>query len=155
MKTIAKIRKMLGNRYHLSVESDGTGIIQWVLFKYYENGDPIYWSDDNKPIMRSGKNTIEELYEFAKSHRKPDPIRSFIRFNNIIMLIVCVIAFANCFVNSTILRTIIFTTDAIIVASDIYILIINEKTHKLNMRELNENWVKRMSNLFPEDKETK
>ena len=33
MKKINKIRKMLGERYHLSVESNGVEIINWVLFK--------------------------------------------------------------------------------------------------------------------------
>ena len=71
MKKENEIRKFLGEDYHLCVEifADGQPVV-WRLYKRYKNIDPIFWSKDNKAIMSSEFNTEEELYDFAKSHRR-------------------------------------------------------------------------------------
>lgn len=156
MKTINKIRKMLGNRYHLSVEvgtakptitGEKVEITKWVLYRNYENGDPIYWSDDNKPIMRSEENTIAELYDFAKSHQRPDLGKTILKSNFWILTVVLVICFANFYLKSDILRGVVITADIIVLLTDLIIHIVSNKNHKVNMRELAENWIRRMEEL--------
>lgn len=63
MKKEAKIRKMLGNNYHLNSDSDGN----WKLFRKYSDWE-LYMSNNNPAIMTSENNTEEELYKFAKEH---------------------------------------------------------------------------------------
>lgn len=160
MRTINKIRKMLGTRYHLSVErgiglEKETEITQWMLFRNYENGDPIYWSDDNKPIMRSEENTIEELYDFAKSHKRIDPIRTILKFNFFVLLIVCIIAFVNIYLSSAFLRGVVITTGIIVLSIDGILHYISNKNFKIDNRELTENWIRRMEKLYPTDQNLK
>lgn len=67
-KDYSKVRKLLGDNYHLKMEYKDKKV-SWVLFRKYD--DPkIYFSKDNRPIMTSETNTYEELLEYAKKHRK-------------------------------------------------------------------------------------
>ena len=67
-----KIRKWLGDRYHLNTEitfkEDKTKIEKWKLFRVYPN----WMTDGSEPIMTSKTHTDKELIEFAKKHRKYD-----------------------------------------------------------------------------------
>ncbi len=64
---IKKIIKLLGSDYRLSLKYDGS--IKWILFKKYIDSE-IYFSEDNKPIMSSKQNSLNELLDFAKKHHK-------------------------------------------------------------------------------------
>lgn len=138
-----EIRKLLGNRYHLGVTYDGK-ITTWSLFKKYENGDLIYYSNDNKAIMTSETHTVEELYEFAKKHHKIDEHFFMSRLNitiaciNIILIIINII-----FLKSDIIRGIIFGVDIIIVIDCMVAHIIWNKNWNVGMLELEEN-IKRL-----------
>ena len=67
---LTKIKKILGENYHLCIKYNPIyEQVEWVLFKKYIDLN-IYYSKDNKAIMSSEKNTINELYEYAKSHHK-------------------------------------------------------------------------------------
>lgn len=147
MKKINKIRKMLGDRYHLSVESNGVEIINWVLFKNYSNGDPIYWSKDNRSIMRSEENTLEDLYKFAKTHQKLDLDKVILRVSLWILTVALIICIINFYFHSNILRTIIWTIDAMVILIDAVVHIVFNKNFKVDMRELNENWIRRMKEI--------
>lgn len=67
-----KIRRWLGDRYHLNTEvtflEDKTKIESWKLFRVYPN----WMTDGSEPIMTSETHTDKELFEFAKKHRKYD-----------------------------------------------------------------------------------
>ena len=153
MKKINKIRKMLGDRYHLSVESDGVEITKWVLFKNYTNGDPIYWSSDNKAIMRSEENTLEDLFKFAKTHQKLDLDKIILKANLWIITVALVMCFINFHFQSDILRAIIFTIDAMVILIDAIVHIVSGKNFKVDMRELNENWIRRMKEIHTKTNE--
>ncbi len=68
MKNENKIREYLGDKYHLNVTLGGDQLekISWKLFKKYEG----WMNDGSKPIMTSDINTDEELFDFAKKHRR-------------------------------------------------------------------------------------
>lgn len=68
MKKEHKIRKLLGRNYHLCI-IDTTG--EWKLFKKYPVWE-MYLNENNKPIMTSEDSTEEDLYNFAKKHKKYD-----------------------------------------------------------------------------------
>lgn len=155
MKKINKIRKMLGDRYHLSVESDGVEITGWVLFKNYTNGDPIYWSKDNRSIMRSEENTLEDLYKFAKTHQKLDLDKVILRVSLWILTVALIICIINFYFHSNILRTIIWTIDAMVILIDAVVHIVFNKNFKVDMRELNENWIRRMKEISIKQKDNK
>jgi hypothetical protein len=69
-KKIRKIRRLLGNDYHLSETLDMEKGNSWVLYSTCNNNPIYYFSKYNKPIMTSEKNTLDELYTFAKKHHK-------------------------------------------------------------------------------------
>ena len=135
-----EIRKLLGNRYHLYVGMEEDKI-EWRLFKRYENGDNIYYSADNKAIMTSETHTEEELYQFAKSHRKIDLHKSNLKLRMIIFVIIFILCFINFFVKDNfIIDTIVFTADAILLIWMICEHIIYTKNWKVDMLELKENF---------------
>lgn len=150
MKNIGKIRKLLGNRYHLSVEYNVENCekIHWVLFKKYDNCDPIYWSLDNKPIMNSDDNTEEELYEFVKKHKKIDIENINRQIRTILIYLVLLLFLINVFfINSKIITTIVLTSDAIFLLLMIIDFIMFNKNHKVDMLEITEN-IKRFGNTI-------
>ena len=70
MKNESKIRHWLGDRYHLNVTLEGKKLekVSWKLFRKYKG----FEEDGSDPIMTSDDNTDEELFEFAKKHRRYD-----------------------------------------------------------------------------------
>lgn len=67
-----KVRRWLGDRYHLNVEitflEDKTKIESWKLFRVY----PGWMKDNSGAIMTSETHTDKDLMKFAKKHRKYD-----------------------------------------------------------------------------------
>lgn len=71
IKNEAKVRELLGDKFHLNTElvSDGGGYKRkWSLYRRYDDFK-VYMSEDNRKIMSSDTNTEEELLDFAKRHR--------------------------------------------------------------------------------------
>ena len=72
MKNETKIRNWLGDRYHLNVtltySANSLKKLNWKLFRKYQN----FEIDGSEPIMNSDDNTEEELFKFAKKHRRYD-----------------------------------------------------------------------------------
>ena len=66
MKNELKIRKLLGENFHLSIEYKGKEIA-WKLFRYYEDRD-LYYDQYNKAIMTSEDSTEKDLLKFAKKN---------------------------------------------------------------------------------------
>lgn len=67
MKNENKIRKYLGDRYHLHVTLGGENleVESWKLFRKY----PGYLTDGSTAIMTSETHSEEDLYKFAKKHK--------------------------------------------------------------------------------------
>lgn len=123
MKNEFKIRKWLGDKYHLNVTLGGEKleVESWNLFRKY----PGYLTDDSKAIMTSETNTDEELYKFAKKHRRfeTNPIKNGLFI--IIAFIAMLISFINIFLNNDYLKMFFYGTQFMIwfIAFPTFILI--------------------------------
>lgn len=147
MKREKEIRKLLGNDYHLSVEMTDGEVMQWVLFRNY-NDTTIYFSKDNKPIMRSGQNTEEELYEFAKKHHRPDGDKTKHIIRITCSLAIWILSIVNIYLSIDLINVFNLT-------SCLWILIwamvdhrLFEANWKIDMLELEENWQRRKKDLL-------
>lgn len=146
MKREKEIRRLLGNDYHLSIEMKDGEVMQWVLFKNYLDSG-VYFSEDNKAIIRSGENTEEELYEFAKTHSRKDYNKigdKVIRFS---LVIVCIISVINLLLDG------IFTQ--FVLTSDLWLLVwmytnckVFNNNWKVDMLELEESFNRRKKELL-------
>lgn len=140
MDKYSKIRKLLGKDYHLSITCNFEVPDEWFLFKKY-NDLKIYFSNDNEPIMTSKKNTIEELLAFAKQHHKIDEHSAMNYFRLVVLSLVLVLAIVNCFINNSIVRTIIYTTNTLLLIETFISNKIWNKNFEIEKRE-------RLSTLF-------
>jgi len=147
-KEISKIRKLLGNRYHLcTCLGKDFEVSEWYLYRKYDDSK-IYFSKENKEIMSSETNTLEDLMKFAKKHHKID---EHVVINNTV-LIVLWIAFIVCLINSFIwnsgyIRAIVLTADFFGILITFVSHIVWEKNWKVEMYELNENFARNMKEL--------
>lgn len=134
MDKYSKIRKLLGKDYHLSITCNFEGPDEWLLFKKY-NDPKIYFSENNEPIMTSKKNTIEELLAFAKQHHKIDEHFTMSYFRIVVLSLVFVLAIVNCFINNSIVRTIIYTTNTLLLIETFISNKIWDKNFEIEKRE--------------------
>lgn len=140
-KKIEKIREMLGDRFHLAVETDLNDKFDWSLFRKYENCDPIYWSADNKAIMRGTERDIDKLYEYAKNHKVYDIEKIDRRYNTILIYVAMLLCVANFFFDTNgHITTIILTIDLICMIRLIINWIVSNRKFKVDMLELRENY---------------
>lgn len=66
-KKIMDIHNRLNNKFHLSVTTDFTTMIKWVLYIKFENPN-IYFDNKNIAILRSEIDTLEDLENYLKKH---------------------------------------------------------------------------------------
>lgn len=145
MKNEKEIRKLLGRDYHLSIETDGREL-KWILFKNYKD-TAIYFSEDNKAIMSSEKNTEEELYEFAKKHHRLDYRKVEDQVIGISLTCVLIISIINIFMDG------IFSQ--FVLTSELWLLVwmfvnhrIFNNNWKIDMLELSESFERRKKELL-------
>ena len=141
IKEIKKIRKLLGNDYHLGIKYSAfeSKIQEWKLYKNY-NDTRVYFSPDNKAIMSNETNTIDDLYNFAKKHHKIDEHLYMSKFNIIIAWLCLLLVILNIvFFKNDIIRGFIFGIDFMIIVSSLVSHNIWNKNWKVNMLELQEN----------------
>ena len=134
----SKIRKLLGNEYHLCSHYEGLNLEKWYLFKKYKN-PKIYFNDINKPVMTSESNTIDDLYEFAKKHHKIDVTKSILMVNTIICFVSMIVLALNIiFFNNDFIRYFILGIDIAIIIIDIVIYKVNNHNFDVDMLEYKE-----------------
>lgn len=133
-----KIRRWLGDRYHLNVEitflEDKTKIESWKLFRVYPN----WMIDGGEPIMTSETHTDDDLIKFAKKHRKYDlsmvdntifVIMSYLNFFTIIL---------NVWIKNKYLAGFYWGINFLIIITSIVKLIFIEKNDKVSKLEFKE-----------------
>lgn len=148
MKNEKEIRKLLGNDYHLSIEMKDGEIMQWVLFKNYKDS-AVYFSEDNKAIMRSGINTEEELYEFAKKHHRLDFQKVNSKVRLVLLLGFLVLSLVNAiFVHNTTISTFILSCDLILIIWSVADFHCYNHNWKIDMLELEESFERRKKELL-------
>lgn len=69
LKKLNELRKYTEDKYLLCVSED-LEKNEWTLHRRYMDQD-VYFSKDNKPIMTSETNTVEELEKYLKEHYEP------------------------------------------------------------------------------------
>lgn len=140
-KEIRKIRKLLGDRFHLCVKyDDNVEPSEWHLFRRYGDAK-VYFSKDNGEIMSSETNTLEDLMEFAKKHHKIDEHKAICELIIGIIYIAFIVIMLNIFLwNSNVIRVIVLTIDLICIIINIFSHIIWNKNWKVDMYELDENY---------------
>ena len=146
-----KIRKLLGNRFHLCIKyNENLEIDEWHLFRNYDDSK-IYFSEDNNEIMSNETNTIEDLMEFAKKHHKIDEHKVIQELIIVIAYFTVIFAILNCFLwKNVIISTTIMAIDLTIILISVVGAIIWDKNWKVDMMELDENYKKRMKELMEE-----
>lgn len=138
-----KIRKLLGNGYHLHISYENyLDNPEWILYRKYADSK-VYFSKDNEAIMSSKTNTIADLYEYAKKHHQIDEHSIMNKLNTIIAWIVMVISIVNFIaLNNKILGGFILGIDTMLILYTILSHIIWSKNWNVRMLELEENLLK-------------
>jgi len=108
-KKLYKAKKMLGDRFHICVEHTPEKD-NWYLFRKYID-TRVYYSNDNKEIMNSEKNTIDELYDFAKKHNKIDGNYKTRKFIFIMCVLNLILSIVNIFIKNKVITTIVLVND--------------------------------------------
>lgn len=147
MNEFKEIIKLLGTEYHLGVKI-GIEKNSWKLFRNYIDTD-VYFSKDNKAIMTSEKNTLEELHEFAKKHHKIDEHFVMNKISMIFSMIVCFIAVSNIYFKNNYIFVFILTSCFYNISYSVIAYYIWNKNANVRMLELREN----MEKIMKKDKE--
>ena len=151
MKNENKIRKLLGNDYHLGVEinwdNNGYEKTTWKLFRRY-NDSKMYFSTDNKAIMTSEENNEEELLKFAKEHHKYNYTRVHEIYRIIVAAIVAIVLIANIFINNSYIRAIGLSIDTYLIIDCFISFKIIDHNQKIEWKQ----WCKDMELLLKEGK---
>ena len=150
-KEIRKIRKLLGDRFHLCVKyDDNVEPSEWHLFRRYGDAK-VYFSKDNGEIMSSETNTLEDLMVFAKKHHKIDEHLAISKIIIVILYITLIVCLLNAFVwNNAYVRTAVLTIDFFGVLISYSMHLIWNKNWKVDMYELDENYKQTLKEIEEE-----
>lgn len=146
MKNEFKIRRLLGNNYHLGTELKEDGTYAWKLYRKYESND-LYFSKFNKAIMTSEDSTEKDLLKFAKKNREYDysKIEGCVDF--IISLVMCILAGINLFFKSHTMVIIIISISIHIFIKSLIRKDVNDKKFNNDMKRLKEEAIIRLQVL--------
>lgn len=131
LKKEKKIRKLLGERFHLSVDNHGN----WGLFRKY-NDLEIYFSNENTEIMNSEDNSEKELLKFAKKNRKYNVEKSITTITSVILWLAAGLAFVNIFISSEVIRGFVLGIDLLAVCQVLIKSIAKEHNFNLTNKDL-------------------
>lgn len=135
LKNEWKIRKWLGNAYHLFTDDKGN----WKLFKKYNDFDK-YMNEKNKPLMTNENNTEDDLYKLAKKNKKYKKLNQdkalFITILIILWLAV-VLSLINFKIDSEFIRGFVFGVDLLAISISIVRFNIIDHNLKISMKEMN------------------
>lgn len=131
LKKEKKIRKLLGERFHLHVDNHGN----WKLFRKY-NDLEIYFSNENTEIMNSEDNSEKELLKFAKKNRKYNVEKSITNITSVILWLAAGLAFVNIFISSEIIRGFVLGIDLLAVCQVLIKSIVKEHNFNQTNKDL-------------------
>lgn len=131
LKKEKKIRKLLGERFHLYVDNHGN----WKLFRKY-NDLEIYFSNENTEIMNSEDNSKKELLKFAKKNRKYNVEKSITTITSVILWLAAGLAFVNIFISSEVIRGFVLGIDLLAVCQVLIKSIAKEHNFNLTNKDL-------------------
>lgn len=133
LKNEAKIRKLLGNQFHLCVDNYGN----WKLFRKYDNSK-LYFSAENIDIMNSNNNSEKELLRFAKKNRRYDADKVIFNTTLTIVWLNVILASVNIFINSEVIRGFILGIDFLALWQSLIKMVVSNHNLKCKTKALKE-----------------
>lgn len=133
LKNEAKIRKLLGNQFHLCVDNYGN----WKLFRKYDNSK-LYFSTENIDIMNSNNNSEKELLRFAKKNRRYDADKVIFNTTLTIVWLNVILASVNIFINSEVIRGFILGIDFLALWQSLIKMVVSNHNLKCKTKALKE-----------------
>ncbi len=137
LNKINKIRKLLGNEYHLCIKYNPDNP-EWILYRNYMDKQ-VYFSLDNEAIMSSENNSLDDLYKFAKEHHKINGILVETHIHSIIAFLLLIIQIINIIIiKSDYVKGLILGADYIIIINcliKLVVLSINSKKEENELKE--------------------
>jgi len=133
LKKEKKIRKLLGERFHLCVDNYGN----WKLFRKYDNSK-LYFSAENIDIMNSNNNSEKELLRFAKKNRRYDADKVIFNTTLTIVWLNVILASVNIFINSEVIRGFILGIDFLALWQSLIKMVVSNHNLKCKTKALKE-----------------
>lgn len=133
LKKEKKIRKLLGNQFHLCVDNYGN----WKLFRKYDNSK-LYFSVENIDIMNSNNNSEKELLRFAKKNRRYDADKVIFNTTLTIVWLNVILASVNIFINSEVIRGFILGIDFLALWQSLIKMVVSNHNLKCKTKALKE-----------------
>nr|DAE91239.1 MAG TPA: hypothetical protein [Caudoviricetes sp.] len=133
LKKEKKIRKLLGNQFHLCVDNYGN----WKLFRKYDNSK-LYFSAENIDIMNSNNNSEKELLRFAKKNRRYDADKVIFNTTLTIVWLNVILASVNIFINSEVIRGFILGIDFLVLWQSLIKMVVSNHNLKCKTKALKE-----------------
>ena len=133
LKKEKKIRKLLGNQFHLCVDNYGN----WKLFRKYDNSK-LYFSAENIDIMNSNNNSEKELLRFAKKNRRYDADKVIFNTTLTIVWLNVILASVNIFINSEVIRGFILGIDFLALWQSLIKMVVSNHNLKCKTKVLKE-----------------
>lgn len=133
LKNEAKIRKLLGNQFHLCVDNYGN----WKLFRKYDNSK-LYFSTENIDIINSNNNSEKELLRFAKKNRRYDADKVIFNTTLTIVWLNAILASVNIFINSEVIRGFILGIDFLALWQSLIKMVVSNHNLKCKTKALKE-----------------
>ena len=133
LKKEKKIRKLLGNQFHLCVDNYGN----WKLFRKYDNSK-LYFSAENIDIMNSNNNSEKELLRFAKKNRRYDADKVIFNTTLTIVWLNVILASVNIFINSEVIRGFILGIDFLALWQSLIKMVVSNHNLKSKTKALKE-----------------
>ena len=137
MKKELKIRRLLGNNYHLWVDLKEDGTCKWELYRKYNNSY-LYFSKFNKAIMTSEDSIENDLLKFAKKNREYDYSEIEGRVDFTISLITFILSIINLFLRNHTMVIIILSTGIHVLIKSFIRMYVNDKKFDNEMKRLKE-----------------
>lgn len=133
LKKEKKIRKLLGNQFHLCVDNYGN----WKLFRKYDNSK-LYFSAENIDIMNSNNNSEKELLRFAKKNRRYDADKVIFNTTLTIVWLNVILASVNIFINSEVVRGFILGINFLALWQSLIKMVVSNHNLKCKTKALKE-----------------
>lgn len=133
LKKEKKIRKLLGNQFHLCVDNYGN----WKLFRKYDNSK-LYFSAENIDIKNSNNNSEKELLRFAKKNRRYDADKVIFNTTLTIVWLNVILASVNIFINSEVIRGFILGIDFLALWQSLIKMVVSNHNLKCKTKALKE-----------------
>ncbi len=129
-----KIRRMLGDNYHLYEEYVDEDTTKWKLFEKHEG----WMLDNSEAIMTSDEYSYEDLYKFAKTHGDLNLDLILGCVTTIILILTVILSFINIYFKNTMIEGVVIGIDIVCIVFMNIRWIVCNKNFKRQLLRFNE-----------------